>query len=316
MGKQTKNLCKCKLCFYFFRTSFPNERCRSPYPSSSICIHSQPIWLVNVKGLWGGRGGGWKDRQFIQCLTPLQWLLRCWWSCFMLLKCSGSPLRQIGWDHQDHKKTKKCVLKEQDYKVQGKGKSANQFCPEQNSALRGFHWLPLYCTLCGCVAQFTPSSFFSFLCFPLGSWGCGSCFVVKSASIHPISLPACQPPASPIIPYQRPLSAIVVFHHLQQTRPAWLFFFFVFVWGVYDSLKVCVCVCVCVCLEPLWHFLFVVPTIAYLDVILFVHAWCCNGSVYCVCASAHRNESGIRLMILTLPLSCPNLQWIYQHCIQ
>ena len=91
--------------------------------------------------------------------------------------------------------------------------------------------------LCG---TFYRSSLF-LLCFPLGSWGCGSCFVVKSASIRPISLPARQPSASPIIPYQRPLSAIVVFHHLPQTRPAWLF-------------VVVICLFVRVHFQSLWHF--------------------------------------------------------------
>ena len=116
--------------------------------------------------------------------------------------------------------------------------------------------------LCG---TFYRSSLF-LLCFPLGSWGCGSCFVVKSASIRQISLPACQPPASPIIPYQRPLSAIVVFHHLPQTRPAWLF--------VVVILFVCTCA-----FSVTMALLLVFVAIVYFNVIDFVHAWCCNRSV-------------------------------------
>ena len=89
--------------------------------------------------------------------------------------------------------------------------------------------------------------------------------MVKSASIRLISLPACQPPASPIIPYQRPLSAIVVFHHLPQTRPAWLFVVILFVCTCAFSVTVAL--------------LLVFVAIVYFDVIDFVHAWCCNGSV-------------------------------------
>ena len=154
---------------------------------------------------------------------------------------------------------------------------------------------------CVCVAHFTHHLFFP-LCFPLGSWGCGSCFLIKSASIHLISLPACQPPAPPIIPHQRLLSAIVVFHHLLQTRPAWLFGFVLYV-------------CVCIFLITMAY---VFVAIVYFDVILFVHAWCCSGReewksewvccvcVCCVCACLFvcthiKNSSGIHGLLLFAP---------------